>query len=149
MNLSRKIILPFVCLIGLVSYFIFLQWSTTYPDPDSFYHIKMAVLMQENIVIKNFPWIKFADFTTNFTDHQFLYHVLLIPFVKFFPPLLGGKVATTLFAVLTFITFYFFLKKWQIKSPLFYTLILLSSAPFIFLSPLSFMFGFTEVGVYS
>ena len=132
MKLPRSLFIPLISLIFLIGYFSFLQWSPTYPDPDSFYHIKMAVLMQDNLVIKTFPWIKFADFTTNFTDHQFLYHVLLIPFVHFFPPLLGGKIATVLFALLALMAFYFFLKKWHIKSPLFYTLILLASAPFIF-----------------
>ena len=125
--------LPIVLLFALIgAYFIFLQWSTTFPDPDSFYHIKMATLMQKDLIIKNFPWIQFADFTNNFTDHHFLYHVLLIPFTFIFPPLLGGKIATTLFALLAIIVFYLFLKKWQIKSPIFFTLILLSSAPFIF-----------------
>lgn len=127
---KKFLITLFFAFIG--AYFIFIQWSATFPDPDSFYHIKMAVLMQKNLIIKTFPWIQFADFTNNFTDHHFLYHIFLVPFVFLFPPLLGGKIATVIFALIAVGVFYIFLKKWQIKSPLFYTLILLSSAPFIF-----------------
>lgn len=132
MKLSpSKIIVPlFFSLI--LGYFIFLQAYPTFPDPDSFYHIKMSVLMQKNLIIQDFPWIQQADFTHNFTDHQFLYHLLLIPFTYFFPPLWGGKIATIIFATLAIIFFYCFLKKWHIKSPLFYTLILISSSPFLF-----------------
>ncbi|KKR48607.1 MAG: hypothetical protein UT86_C0004G0093 [Candidatus Magasanikbacteria bacterium GW2011_GWC2_40_17] len=113
-------------------YFSLLQGSPHFVDPDSFYHAKMGFLMQKDIIIKNFPWIKFAPFTQNFTDHQFIYHLLLIPFTFFFSPLLGTKIAAIILAVTAFAIFYFFLKKWQIKYPLFYILILLTSISFVF-----------------
>lgn len=129
-SLSKITVPLFFSLI--LGYFIFLQAYPTFPDPDSFYHIKMSVLMQKDLLIQEFPWIQQADFTHNFADHQFLYHLLLIPFTYFFSPLWGGKIATVIFATLAVAFFYYFLKKWRIKSPLFYTLILISSSPFIF-----------------
>lgn len=116
----------------LAAYFIYLQWAPVFPDPDSFYHTKMAILMSQQGLITSFPWIKYTSFTINFTDHHFLYHVLLIPFVKFFDPLIGMKIATTLLAWLAIFSFYVFLKKFKIRFALLHTLVLVSVVPFIF-----------------
>lgn len=131
LNLLKKFTAPLFFLL-VAAYFIFLQWAPVFPDPDSFYHAKMAVLMGENGLIKSFPWIKFASFTQNFTDHHFLYHLFLVPFIKIFPPLLGVKIATTILAWFSIFVFYLFLKKYKIRFPLLCALILISVVPFIF-----------------
>ncbi|HBV57876.1 MAG TPA: hypothetical protein DEB73_01235, partial [Candidatus Magasanikbacteria bacterium] len=48
------------------------------------------------------------------------------------PPLLAVKIASIIFATAVIFFFYFFLKRWQIRWPLFYTLILLSIPAFVF-----------------
>lgn len=115
-----------------LAFFAYLQWAPTFVDPDSFYHTKMAILMKEQGVIREFPWLKFASFTQNFTDQHFLYHLFLIPFIAIFPSLLGVKIASIIFAAVVIIFFYFFLRHSQIRWPLFYTLILLSIPAFVF-----------------
>src|SRR3989338_1290856 len=80
---------------GLI-FFGALEWSRIFADPDSFYHAKMASLMLKQGVVKNFPWLVFTDLPQIYTDHHFLYHLLLIPFVWKINPLVGIKIATVL-----------------------------------------------------
>ncbi len=87
--------------------------------------------MSHEGLITSFPWLKYASFSQNFTDQHFLYHLFLTPFVVVFPPLLGVKIASIILAMAVIIFFYCFLKRWGIRWPLFYTLILLSIPPFI------------------
>ncbi|MBI4268598.1 hypothetical protein HY627_02095 [Candidatus Uhrbacteria bacterium] len=89
-----------------IVYFGFLAAVPAFVDPDAFYHAKMAQLIAEQRgPVHNFPWLSMTAFADPFVDHQFLYHVLLVPFVIAFPPLVGIKVATVLFASL-FIVFF-------------------------------------------
>lgn len=129
-NKSKTVLI--LTFLTAAAYFAVLQWSPTFADPDSFYHTKMAVLMRENLIIKSFPWLKFAPFTENFTDQHFLYHIFLIPFIIVFSPLLGVKIAAVIFAALAVVSFFLLLKQFRIRYPLFYTLILLLTPPFIF-----------------
>jgi hypothetical protein len=66
-------------------------------DPDGFYHAEISALMSRGqLIFAEFPWMQFSTLQTNFTDHHFLYHALLIPFVLIFPPLIGAKIATVI-----------------------------------------------------
>ncbi|MFH2136497.1 MAG: hypothetical protein ABII19_02600 [Patescibacteria group bacterium] len=124
-----KYLLLFIVTFSLFSYF---QISPTFPDPDSFYHAKMAVLTRDQGIISDFPWLQFTVLKNNYTDHHFLYHVALIPFVTVLDPLVGIKLATAFFAAILILVFYWFLKKFRVKGAIFYSLILLASSPFIF-----------------
>ena len=74
-----------------------LQAAPVFADPDSFYHAKMALLIRDQGVIHTFPWLDLTVLGQHYTDQHFLYHVLLIPFVTWFPPLVGLKLATVFF----------------------------------------------------
>ena len=119
----------FVISFLLFSYF---QYPPTFPDPDSFYHAKMAVLIRDQGIVRNFPWLQFTVLKDYYIDHHFLYHVLLVPFVSFLDPMAGIKLATATFAALLILIFYWFLEKFKIKGAFFYSLLLLVSSPFIF-----------------
>ncbi len=119
----------FVISFSLFSYF---QISPTFPDPDSFYHAKMAVLIRDQGIVKNFPWLQFTVLKDYYIDHHFLYHVALVPFVTFLDPIVGIKLATATFAALLIIVFYWFLNKFKIKGAFFYSLLTLTLSPFIF-----------------
>ncbi|MFA5128989.1 MAG: hypothetical protein WC445_03435 [Patescibacteria group bacterium] len=124
-----KYFLLFIVAFSLFSYF---QISPTFPDPDSFYHAKMAVLTRDQGIVRDFPWLQFTVLKNNFADHHFLYHVALIPFVTFLDPLVGIKLFTALSAALLILVFYWFLKKFQIKGAFLYSLVLLVSSPLVF-----------------
>ncbi|MEK7123162.1 MAG: hypothetical protein AAB855_04905 [Patescibacteria group bacterium] len=84
-----------------------LQLHPSFVDPDSFYHARIAVEMIHGPMV-SFSVLPFTVLSDIFIDHHFLYHVILIPFVTFFNPLVGLKVATTLFAA-GFLTFFYWL----------------------------------------
>lgn len=125
------------------AYFGVLHWVPGFVDPDAFYHAQMARLIAEqHAAVKEFPWLSLTSLGSGFIDHQFLYHLILIPFVLVFPPLVGIKVATVLFASL-FVTFFMWLLlhvihatagiQHTIQRPLIilFLLLILTNAPFI------------------
>jgi len=132
MSKKAGIILTVIFFAAAALYFTFLGRTANFPDPDSFYHAKMAALMRDNLVIKEFHWIKFADFTQKFTDQHFLYHIFLIPFTYLVNPLIGLKIATIILAIGVLIAFYFLLKRLGARWPLLFTAVLLFVTPFIF-----------------
>ena len=132
-SISRKFYLDYL-LVFIIALGVFgwLQSSFTLAEPDSFYHARMAVIMSEGKILHNFPWLNATSLKDNFADHHFLYHLLLIPAVKLFTPLIGVKVATVLFAGFLMLTIYWFLKKFQVKYPLLFIFLLFLSSPWLF-----------------
>jgi len=122
----------FIVLLLALVLFSWLQSSPTLPEPDSFYHAKMAVLLSEGQILHQFPWLQETDLKDNFVDHHFLYHLLLVPFVKIFNPLIGVKAATVIFASLSALIFYWLLKKFVVKWPFLFIIALLSCQPWLF-----------------
>lgn len=113
--------------------FFFIQYTPSFPDPDSFYHMKMAELFREGNFVKNFPWL--SDYTvlgSFYGDQHFLYHLFLVPFVILFPPPLGIKIATIFLAALLVGAFYTFLRAEKIRFAFFFSFLLLWIEPFIF-----------------
>src|SRR3989338_4203582 len=103
-------------LVGVISVvlFAFYQAIPTFPDPDSFYHARLAALMVEHGLVGQFPWLPFTTLGQAFADHHLLYHVLLMPFVAALGPLTGVKVAQALLAALFTLVCYGILKRWRI-----------------------------------
>jgi hypothetical protein len=99
-------------------FFALLALPPSFPDPDSFYHARLAVLMRDGPVL-SFPWLPLTSLGRSFIDHHFLYHVLLIPFVIIGNPLIGLKVATILFASGFIALFYRIMRSaWLSRAPL-------------------------------
>lgn len=103
--------------------------------PDSFYHTKMALLIKEQGLIKDFPWTQFTTYKNLFVDHHFVYHLLLIPFLSIpspenldyfsleIDPLIKAKVGTAFFAALAFLSIYWLCRRLKIKGSLIWALI--------------------------
>lgn len=131
--MKNNIFLKYFLLFAVsFSFFAYLQSFPTFPDPDSFYHAKMAVLIRDQGVVTDFPWLQFTVLKDYYIDHHFLYHVALVPFVTFLDPLVGIKLATATFGALLIFIFYWLLKKFKLRGAFFYTLLLLTTSPFIF-----------------
>lgn len=130
---SQNTFLPYLILfeIAFILYYI-LQNKLTFLDPDSFYHVKMAVLMKSSGIIKDFPYLQYTVLNEYYTDHHLLYHAALVPFVTFLPPLVGVKIATIAFSSLVISFFYWFLKKMEVRGAWLYALILMISGSFVF-----------------
>src|SRR3990172_1268714 len=122
-------------LIILAAYFLFfwLQSAPVLSDPDSFYHAKIAQILANGKILHEFPWLRFTTLKDNFTDHHFLYHIFLIPFVSLFPdPLAGLKFSVVVIGALVFTVIFWFLKSNKVPFSFALTLILLAAGPYLF-----------------
>lgn len=131
LNIKLIIYLSAVFIAGFL-FFSFLQNSDSLPDPDSYYHAKMARLMIERgLVFEKFPSLSFTILKDNYVDYHWLYHVSLIPFISIFGDLMGVRIATIFFTSLFLVLFYFILHRNNIKYPGLYLLSLASVPTFI------------------
>jgi len=121
-----------VLFVIALSLFGWLQADATFADPDSFYHAKMGQLLLRQSSETQFPWLSATNLRFEFTDHHFLYHLLLGPFVNTTDPLIGIKVATVLFASLAIVSIYALMRNLRIKGAFWYVLFLLTINPFLF-----------------
>lgn len=112
--------------------FLILQASPVFADPDSFYHAKMALLLRDRGVVRDFPWLGLTVLGGNYTDQHFLYHALLIPFVSVFPPLIGLKLATVFFGAALVTVIYWMMRQFNVRWPLFFAAALLVIRPLTF-----------------
>lgn len=112
--------------------FLILQSTPVFADPDSFYHAKMALLIRDQGIVKDFSWLHLTTLGQHYTDQHFLYHVLLIPFVTWFPPLIGLKLATVFFGATLFTAIYWMFRRMDVRWPLLFVLLLLAIRPFTF-----------------
>jgi len=114
--------------------FLYVLAPPTLLCPDGFYHTKMALLIKEGNIVKNFPWTQFTTYKNLFVDHHFGYHFLLLPFLSIptpknldilstqIDPLLKVKLASAFFAGLAILAIYWFLRKLKVKLPLLWIL---------------------------
>jgi|GEM_PF-2518801 len=105
-----------------LSLFGYLQAFDGFADPDSYYHIKMAVLIATNGIITNFLWLPLSILQNNYIDHHFLYHAYLAPFVSFLSPLIGAKLGHVILAAGFVLFFFYLLTKLKIKRAFWFTL---------------------------
>ncbi|MDP2631059.1 MAG: hypothetical protein Q8P56_06685 [Candidatus Uhrbacteria bacterium] len=113
-HLWREVLCVF---FSAAAFFALLGSIATFPDPDSFYHARIAIMMTQGPVL-SFPWLPLTSLADTFIDHHFLYHILLIPFVVLGDPLVGLKVATLFFAACFVALFYWILRAGRIRDPL-------------------------------
>ena len=74
--------------------FALLQWSTPHlVDRDSLYHARYAQLLPERGLSREFPWTQESVWRDAFSDKEFLFHALLVPFCRGEDPAAGAKVA--------------------------------------------------------
>jgi len=123
-------------IIFTIAFIVFI-YITTPPSllcPDGFYHTKMALLMKESGIVKDFPWTQFTTYKNLFVDHHFGYHFLLIPFLSIptpknldtlssqIDPLIKVKLASAFFAAFAILAIYWLLRRLKIKLPVLWTL---------------------------
>ncbi|MDP3964428.1 MAG: hypothetical protein Q8Q20_02060 [bacterium] len=115
------------------AFFFFLQYNHTLADPDSFYHAKMAMLIRDHGVITDFRWL--GDFTVlgeSYANQHLLYHIFLIPFVTWWQPIVGLKLATVMLAAGFITVFYWALRSWNVRFAFAWSLLLLLMDPLVF-----------------
>ncbi|MBI2551484.1 hypothetical protein HYV73_04060 [Candidatus Uhrbacteria bacterium] len=124
------VLVAFVILFGIV-------WTQTvsgFPDPDSFYHAKMAIILRDDGIIHKWPAFAYTSFPEHFVDHHLLYHYLLIPFVTFFDPLVGIRIVAGLGAASVFGLLFWILKRLRVPHSHWFVLAAAASVFFFRLS---------------
>ena len=71
--------------VAVVAYSIL--WKIQYASPaplgaDIYYHLKFAQITSRQGILQEFPWCQFSIFKDHFADKEFLFHTLLLPFVR-------------------------------------------------------------------
>ncbi len=128
----RSVIFVFVVIALMLS---FVEARPAMPDPDSFYHAKMALTIRDQGFIRSFPWLQETVMRDEYVNAHWLYHVLLIPFVTAFDPLVGIKVSAVLFGLAAFYALYRLLR--SVGSPYPEWLTLVGALSFDFLQRMS------------
>jgi|TARA_B100002003_G_C14147363_1_gene551785 MFS family permease len=122
---NKKIVLAFVVFLIIFSILQF-----TVPNIigfDGYFNIKAADVIKEEGLIREFKWTEHSILSNEYADLQFLFKILLIPFT-FFSLGFGAKIASIIFAALSFTVFYWFLDKNNIKYPLYWAFLYLFSS---------------------
>lgn len=122
---------PIIFLV-VAAVFTWLLADPTFADPDSFYHARLAQLMSEQGIITSFPYLRYTYLYEHFTDHHLLYHLILIPFVKWLPMFIGAKVATVFLAATFFLIWFYVARSLGGWLPSLAAFLLLATRPFDF-----------------
>jgi len=127
MKINKNIAIVF--LFFFISLYILQFTAQEIIGYDGYLHIKIADLTKEGVV-KDFPWVTESITAENYSDHQFLFRILLIPF-SYLGLMYGAKLASVLFSALCFTVFYWFLTKHKISYPFIWTLTYAVSSVFL------------------
>lgn len=110
--------LPVIAVFAAIAVMlIVIEARPQFPDPDSFYHAKMALIIRDQGFIHELPWLRYTVLSTDYVDYHLGYHLLLVPFVTVFDPLVGMKVSAGLFALVAFFALYRFLQRMKVPHP--------------------------------
>ncbi|MBI3115595.1 MAG: hypothetical protein HYZ09_03865 [Candidatus Kerfeldbacteria bacterium] len=123
---------PTILIVLAVALFGVMLWSPQFADPDAFYHAKLAQLIRDQGVVRDFTWLPYTALATHYADQHFLYHIFLIPFVAFPDPLTGLKIATVLLGAGFIVTFFLVARALNLRGAFVASLALIVSTPFTF-----------------
>ncbi len=126
---------------AIVLLMVLLQFSTQAiccGDWDGYYHIRWSALLWENFShfkwLPEFKWLPLTVLNPNdYADHHFLFHVLQIPFLWFFEPVMAAKVAAVTFGSLAIFSVYWLMYRYEVDYLLLWLAALLTcSNPFFY-----------------
>ncbi|HEV7643163.1 MAG TPA: hypothetical protein VGO50_04405 [Pyrinomonadaceae bacterium] len=127
-------------------------------DWDGYYHIRWSQLLWENFSqgkwLPEFKWLPLTVLNPqDYADHHFLFHLLQIPFLWFFEPVMAAKVAAVIFGSLAIFSVYLMMYRYRVNHLLLWLGALLTCAnPFFYrmnmakAPPLTIIY--TVLGIY-
>jgi hypothetical protein len=144
----------FVFILSFIIFYIVQFSSENLAGNDTYLYIKLADIIKNYGLIREFPWLSATMISENFTGLHFLYYILLIPFTFFGSLIIGAKIASIFFLSLMLAVFYAILKNLKLKFGYVWILLLLASSAYFlirmnFSRPLSFSVIFTLLVFYS
>lgn len=123
-------------ILGAAAFFLYvlllqldLQFSANHIlGPDGYYHTRYSNLLPQRGLSREFPWTEHSLWRFRFSDKEFLFHVLLIPFCRNEASMvLGGKAAMALLAFSLFVAFFLVCLRLGLRWPFLWTFLLLSA----------------------
>ena len=103
----KKEIIWFIVAAVLLSAFLHFS-SPKIPDLDSFYHIRHASLLKNNILDTEYPWLSYSAIREKSADLWYGFHLLITPFTFGDDLLFGIKLAGVFLTSILFITPFIF-----------------------------------------
>ncbi|MET0751796.1 MAG: hypothetical protein ABWZ66_00360, partial [Pyrinomonadaceae bacterium] len=146
---------------AIVLLMVLLQFSTSAiccGDWDGYYHIRWSAELWNSFKsghwLPEFKWLPLTVLNPkDYADHHFLFHLLQIPFLWFFEPVMAAKVAAVFYGSLAIFSVYWLMFRYKIDYLLLWFFALLTCAnPFFYrmnmakAPPLTIIF--TVVGIY-
>jgi hypothetical protein len=119
---------PAAFFLGSAWFSLFQIWGS-FPDPDAFYHAKIASLMLEQGLLLSFPWLDLTVLHPGFNDQHLLFHYFLMPFVEQFGVLPGGQIAAVAAGGLFAVIVLFAIERLSIRHAWFWTMVIAALPP--------------------
>ncbi len=109
-------------LFAIVLIMTLLQFSTgaiCCGDWDGYYHIRWSALLWESLSqgrwLPEFHWLPFTVLgPETYADHHFLFHLLQIPFLWFFEPVMAAKLSTVFYGSLAIFSVYWLMFRYKV-----------------------------------
>lgn len=148
-------------LFAIILVMVLLQFSTKAVccgDWDGYYHIRWSALLWESLSsgkwLPEFIWLPLTVLNPqDYADHHFLFHLLQIPFLWFFEPVMAAKISTVFYGSLAVFSVYWLMFRYQVDYMLLWLAALLGCANSFFFRmnmakapPLTIIF--TVLGIY-
>lgn len=123
---ATRIVYLIFALVAAAMVMAFLQFRTDAiccGDWDGYYHIRWSALLWESLSsgkwLPSFDWLPLTVLNPqHYNDHHFLFHLLQIPFLWFFEPVMSAKVAAVVFATFAIVAVYWLIHRYKIEYPL-------------------------------
>ncbi|MEP7148593.1 MAG: hypothetical protein ABI857_06890 [Acidobacteriota bacterium] len=113
------LVFGFIAIVMVLSFLQFQTQAICCGDWDGYYHIRWSSLLWENFSqgkwLPTFQWLPLTVLNPqDYNDHHFLFHLLQIPFLWFFEPVMAAKVAAVTFSSLAVFSVYWLLYRYNV-----------------------------------
>ncbi len=113
------LIFGFIAIVMVMSFLQFRTDAICCGDWDGYYHIRWSSLLWENFSqgkwLPTFQWLPLTVLNPqDYNDHHFLFHLLQIPFLWFFEPVMAAKIAAVTFSSLAVFSVYWLLYRYDV-----------------------------------
>lgn len=100
-------------------------------DYDSYFHIRYAQLLSQRGPWMDFPWMPHSVFDGGFVDHQWLYHVILVPFTWLSDLRVAAKASAVVLSSAAVSAFAAVLHRQRVRWPVLWAVVLLAGSRFL------------------
>ncbi len=119
-----------VALLSLLGFGLLQAADPRLADYDAWFHIRYADLLRTRGPWMDFPWMPHTFFAEGWVDHQFLYHLALVPFTLLGDLRVGAKASAAVFASAAVTVFSVVLHRRGVRWPVLWAAVLVAGSRF-------------------